>query len=73
MGFNTYSVATRAMSRYYEKLQGMTKSLALMIGYEQNPDQALQDPGGLMPLGLGASDSLNFFAKILTRPEPGNY
>jgi hypothetical protein len=73
VGFNTYSVATRAMSRYYDKLQGMTKSLALMIGYEQNPDQALQDPGGLMPLGLAASDALSFFTKILTRPEPGNY
>ena len=69
--FNTRNVINRANDRYFDKIQGMTKSLALLIGLETNPAQALTDPGRLMPLALGASDGLAMFARIITRPEPG--
>jgi hypothetical protein len=72
--FNTRAVLSRAEDRYFDKIQGMTKSLALLIGL--NGPQAgaqLADPGGLMPLALGASDGLKMWARILTRPEPGPY
>ena len=71
--FNTRTVISRANDRYFDKIQGMTKSLALLIGLETNPQAALADPGQLMPLALGASDGLAMFARIMTRPEPGAY
>ena len=71
--FSTRGVMDRANGRYFDKIQGMTKSLALLIGLETNPGQALTDPGSLMPLALGASDGLAMFARIMTRPEPGAY
>jgi hypothetical protein len=69
--FNSGAVIARAMDRYFDKVQGMTKSLALLVGLDG--DSALSDPGGLMPLALGASDGLAMFARIMTRPEPGAY
>jgi hypothetical protein len=72
--FQTANVVARDMDRYFSKIQGMTKSLALLVGLEgvQAP-VALADPGQLMPLALGASDGLKMFARILTRPAPGPY
>ncbi len=72
--FNTSAVVARTQSRYFDKIQGMTKSLALLVGLEgAQASAALNDPGQLMPLALGASDGLKMFARVLTRPEPGPY
>ena len=72
--FGTHTVISRAMDRYFDKIQGMTKSLALLVGLNgSNADKSLADPGDLMPLALGASDGLKMFARIVTRPEPGAY
>jgi hypothetical protein len=62
------------MDRYFSKIQGMTKSLALLVGLEgtQAP-AALAAPGQLMPLAIGSSDGLKMFARIMTRPAPGPY
>jgi hypothetical protein len=72
--FNTRSVLNRAMDRYFDKIQGMTKSLALLIPiYTNGTKDPTADPGSLMPLALGAADGLKMFARIITRPEPGGY
>jgi hypothetical protein len=72
--FNTRAVVGRDMDRYFDKVQGMTKSLALLVGlYADQASYFLNTAGGLMPLALGASDSLKMFARIMTRPEPGQY
>jgi hypothetical protein len=73
VGFNTFNVNARVQSRYFEKLQGMVKSLALLAGFAQNANLAKNDPGDLMPLALGATDAMKTFVRILTRPEPGPY
>ena len=71
--FSSRGVIGRQQDRYFGKIQGMTKSLALLMALESQVDQALNDPGQLMPLALGASDGLAMFARIMTRPEPGPY
>jgi len=71
--FNAGAAASRAQSRYFDKVQGLTKTLALMVGFSSDPTLDLNDPGYLMPLALGASDGFAMFARILTRPEPGAY
>ncbi|CAN5472271.1 hypothetical protein BH09MYX1_BH09MYX1_11720 [soil metagenome] len=71
--FNSAAVIGRTESRYLDRIQGFVKSFALLIGFEQNPDLAKTDPGGLMPLALASSDAFATFARILTRPEPGGY
>ncbi len=71
--FSSRGVIGRQQDRYFSKIQGMTKSLALLIALQSQVDQALNDPGQLMPLALGASDGLAMFARIMTRPEPGPY
>jgi len=71
--FNSRAVVARGMDRTFDKVQGMTKSLALLVGLETNAASALADPGNLMPLALGASDGLAMFARVITRPEPGPY
>jgi hypothetical protein len=73
VGFNSFNVAARAYGRYFEKLQGMVKTLALMTGFAQNPGLAKSDPGDLMPLALGSTDAMKTFVRVLTRPEPGPY
>ncbi|GAC1351063.1 MAG: hypothetical protein NVSMB1_00520 [Polyangiales bacterium] len=73
VGFSPMGAIDRAQSRYFDKIAGMTKSLALMVGFSQDANASLNDPGDLMPLGLGAADGLSLFARVLTRPEPGNY
>lgn len=73
IGFNTKAVANRIFGRYLDKLQDMTKTLGLLVAIYSNANQALKDPGGLMPLAIGSADSLATFTRILTRPEPGSY
>ncbi len=71
--FSTRTQVNRAQDRYFDKIQGMTKSLALLVGLSSQPEVDKANPGGLMPLVLGASDGLAMFARIITRPEPGAY
>ncbi len=71
--FSTAGSVARAMDRYFDKMQGMVKSLALLTGLSNNANIATSDPGDLMPLALGGSDVLALFARVLTRPEPGPY
>jgi hypothetical protein len=71
--FRTANVVDRIRGRYWDKIQGMTKSLALGIElFSPNPDPTA-DPGNLMPLALGAADGFAMFVRAMTRPEPGNY
>ncbi|MFO0675236.1 MAG: hypothetical protein U0169_01800, partial [Polyangiaceae bacterium] len=70
--FNSASVSGRTQDRYFSKVQGMTKSLALAVG-RATDDASTKDPGEYMPLALGASDGFAMFARVLTRPEPGYY
>lgn len=69
--FSTRGAIGRSQDRYFGKLQGIVKSLALLSG--EFGASALSDPGSLMPMALGGSDVLAMFSRILTRPEPGPY
>jgi hypothetical protein len=67
--FSTNVQVHRAEDRYFDKIQGITKSLALLVGLGLDPS----DPGSLLPLSLGASDGFAMFVRVLTRPEPGPF
>jgi hypothetical protein len=87
--FDTHVQVARAQSRYFDKIQQMTKGLALMVEIFGNPTidpsqndpsitnpaiaPFIHDPGSLMPVALAASDGLAMWVRILTRPEPGAY
>jgi hypothetical protein len=87
--FDTHVQVTRAQSRYLDKIQQLTKGLALIVELDGNPTvdpsqndpsitnpaiaPILNDPGNLMPAALGASDGFAMWVRILTRPEPGVY
>jgi len=71
--FNSHAVMSRMMSRYLDKIQGMVKTLGLMVELDNNPSVAESDPGQLMPLALGAPDVMLTFMRAMTRPEPGPY
>ncbi len=71
--FNSRTVVNRSIDRYFDKVQGMTKSLALLAALSSTFEKDSQNPGDLMPLALGSSDGLAMFARIMTRPEPGGY
>src|SRR5262249_43392995 len=42
--FNSRQVISRFTDRYFDKIQGITKSLAFLLGLETNPVSAMQDP-----------------------------
>ncbi|HSY20478.1 MAG TPA: zinc-dependent metalloprotease [Polyangiaceae bacterium] len=69
--FNTAAVVSRIEDRYFDKIQALSKSLAL--GVELSPASALTDPGSLMPLAMGSADGFAMFIRALTRPAPGAY
>ncbi len=69
--FNTGAVVTRIEDRYFDKIQSLTKSLAL--GVELSPASATSDPGQLMPLAMASDDGLAMFVRAMTRPAPGSY
>jgi hypothetical protein len=73
--FTSWDAVFRVEDRYWDKIQAMTKSLAL--GVEELTTPGGLDPktqaGLLLPLTLGASDGLAMFARAMTRPEPGTY
>jgi Met-zincin len=72
--FNTDSVVARTEARYWDKVQAITKSLALGIELNTTPtSDPTTLPGFLMPLGIGSADGLAMFVRAMTRPEPGSY
>jgi hypothetical protein len=72
--FNTGSVVDRIRDRYWDKIQGISKSFALGIELETRPGaDPTTDPGDLMPIALGSADAFSMFARAITRPNPGTY
>jgi hypothetical protein len=72
--FNTDAVAYRTQDRYWDKIQAMTKSLALGIELNSSPgNDPTASAGFLMPLALGSADGLAMFVRAMTRPAPGSY
>jgi hypothetical protein len=72
--FGTYGYLTRLESRYWDKIQFITKSLALGVELLTQPgSDPTTQPGSLMPMALGAADGLAMFVRALTRPAPGAY
>jgi hypothetical protein len=72
--FSSDAVDTYTQSRYFDKVQGITKALALGVELlSQGQNDPTQDPGNLMPMALGSSDGLAMFVRVMTRPAPGAY
>ncbi len=73
--FDTFRTVGTLMDRYWNKIQGTTKSLALGVELLTQPGQPdpTADPGQLMPMAMGSADAFAMFARALTRPEPGSY
>ncbi len=72
--FNTDAVVQRTRERYWDKIQGISKSLALGIELLTAPgSDPTTDPGSLMPAALGSADAFNMFTRAITRPGPGTY
>ncbi len=72
--FNTDQVVGYIEDRYWDKVQAITKSLALGIELFTQPNlDATAQPGLLMPMALASADGLSMFIRAMTRPEPGAY
>jgi hypothetical protein len=74
--FETNAVVQRVMDRYWDKVQGLTKALALGVELLTQPGPGgdpTQDPGSLMPMALASSDGFEMFLRAMTRPAPGTY
>jgi hypothetical protein len=74
VSFHTSATVDRVQSRYWDKIQGVTKSLALGIEEFTQPNlDPTRSAGLFMPLALASADGLAMFVRALTRPEPGAY
>jgi hypothetical protein len=74
VSFHTPTTVDRVQSRYWDKVQGVTKSLALGIEEFTQPNfDPTQYAGLFMPMALASADGLAMFVRALTRPEPGAY
>ena len=72
--FDTGAVVQRTEQRYFDKIQEISKGLALAIELETSPgNDPTKDPGNLMPMALASADGFAMFARVLTRPGPGTY
>ncbi|MDP9002551.1 MAG: hypothetical protein M3O46_20875, partial [Myxococcota bacterium] len=71
--FNTAAVVNRIETRYWDKIQAITKSLALGIELFPSSPDPTQDAGLLMPMALGSADGFAMFVRAMMRPEPGTY
>ena len=73
--FNTNSVIARIEGRYLDKMQSSTKAVGLYYGLVGPEGKALYAgiPGGLQAHALSSAISLDAYARIMTRPEPGYY
>lgn len=74
--FNSWGATAKMQYRYLDNIQLIAKTWAFMAVLEGDPDNLdpdlLQD-GYYGPLEIGSTLSLDLFARILTRPEPGFY
>jgi hypothetical protein len=74
VAFNTDHVVETMQDRYWDKIQAVTKSLALGIEFYTQPTfDPTRQAGFLMPMALASADGLSMFIRALTRPEPGAY
>jgi hypothetical protein len=74
VAFHSSMAVDRIQSRYWDKVQAVTKSLALGIEEYTNPNfDPTQFPGFFMPMALASADGLAMFVQALTRPAPGAY
>jgi hypothetical protein len=72
--FDTYQTVSRIEDRYWDKVQAITKSLALGLEFLTQPKlDPTRQPGLLMPMALASADGLSMFIRAMTRPEPGAY
>jgi hypothetical protein len=73
--FSSFSAVNYVETRYWDKLQGIAKSLALGVELytTANGTDPTSLPGLLMPQALAAADGFDMLARALTRPEPGPY
>jgi hypothetical protein len=72
--FSTHKAVGYVEDRYWDKIQGMTKSLAFGVEALTSPgSDPTANPGLLMPLALGATEGFKMFVRAMTRPEPGQY
>jgi hypothetical protein len=78
--FQSNGVVSYLEDRYWNKIQALSKSLALGIELDTTAGSAnmpandpKKDPGQLMPLALGSADAFAMFARAITRPGPGPY
>ncbi|MGC4113930.1 MAG: hypothetical protein QM765_04590 [Myxococcales bacterium] len=74
--FDSWDVTDRIQYRYLDPIQQIAKTFAfaaVLDGDPTAPSAGFLDDGYYGPLGLGATLSLDLFARILTRPEPGMF
>ncbi len=72
--FDTGAVVSRTEQRYFDKIQQISKALALGVELETFPgSDPTTNPGLLMPMALASADGFAMFARVLTRPGPGPY
>ncbi|HWW86160.1 MAG TPA: hypothetical protein VNZ26_21335, partial [Vicinamibacterales bacterium] len=74
VAFQTATTVGRLQGRYWDKIQAVTKSLALGVELLTGPGfDPTRFPGLFMPMALASADGLAMFVRALTRPEPGAY
>ena len=71
--FDTGNVVTRTEQRYFDKVQQISKGLALGVELESSPDRSTTDQGAPPAMALASADGFSMFARALTRPGPGPY
>jgi hypothetical protein len=73
--FSTWQAVNNIESRYWDKIQGLAKTLAFGIEILSTPNgtDPTTLPALLQPHALGAAVGFDMFIRALTRPEPGLY
>ncbi len=74
--FNSWDTTNRVQARYLDTIQMIAKAFffgAVLEGDPTQPTAEFLADGNFGPLAVGSSLSLDLFARILTRPDPGYY
>lgn len=78
--FTSGGTINRVFGRYFDMITGITKSLGLytqiyteLYGKDIVKAQILDNIGFLLPSSIASADGFAMFARVLTRPEPGDY
>jgi hypothetical protein len=74
--FNTDGVVARMQARYLNTIQALTKTFAfaaVLDGDPLNPSPTFLQDGNYGPLQMGSTVSLDLFARLMTRPQPGYF